>query len=128
MTCEASAKCVIFADCTDQAGMSYFGGPVEVGAGETGVVSSDMIAAAIGGGWDSGRGRCDMVSNGDLSVQHMVRSGHTLVNNSVVVNKAIKAVTIPDPASYDCALMDGPDAGDTIEQTDPRVCTPRPAQ
>lgn len=128
VTCEAPAPCVIFADCTDQAGMSYFGGPVQVGAGETGVVSSDQIAAAIGGGWDSGRGRCDMVSNGGLSIQHMVRSGHTLVNNSVVVNKAIKAVTIPDPSTYDCALMDGPDAGDTIDQTDPRVCTPRPSQ
>lgn len=128
VTCEAPAPCVIFADCTDQAGMSYFGGPVSVGAGETGVVSSDDIAAALGGGWDSGRGRCDMVSNGGLSIQHMVRAGHVLVNNSVVVNKAIKAVTIPDPASYDCALMDGDDAGDTIEATDPRVCTPRPSQ
>lgn len=129
VTCEASYPCVIFADCTGQDGMSYFGGPVSVGAGETGVVSSDDIAAAIGGGWDSGRGRCDMVANGKLSVQHMVRSGHTLVNNSVVVNRPVAAFpNIPDVATYDCALMDGPDDNDIIDQTDPRVCTPRPSQ
>ena len=128
VTCEASYPCAIFADCTDQAGEDYFGGPVTVGAGETGVVNSDMIAAALDGGWDVGRGRCNLVSNGSLSVQHMVRSHDILVNNSVVVNKAIKAVTIPDPASYDCVLMDGPDADETVGDLDPRVCTPRPSQ
>lgn len=129
VTCEASYPCVIFADCTDQGGMGYFGGPVQIGAGETEVVSSDTIAAALGGGWSSGRGRCEMVSNGRLSVQHMVRSGSALINNSLVVNRAVAAFpTIPDPATYDCALMDGDDENDTVDQSDPRVCTPRPSQ
>lgn len=107
VTCESGSDCVIFADCTDQAGMNYFGGPVQIGARETAVVSSDDIAAALGGGWDSGRGRCDMVANGSLSVQHMVRAGHTLINNSVVVNKPVAAFpTIPNDAAYDCTPVD----------------------
>lgn len=123
VTCESAAPCLIFADCTDQAGMSYFGGPVPLGPGQTGVVSSDDIAAALGGGWDSGRGRCELVSNRGLSVQHMVRSGHTLVNNSVVINKEIAATTY---SGYTCVLADTNDDM-TIDATDnhgARMCTP----
>lgn len=125
VTCESGSACVIFSDCTDQDGMGYFGGPVSIGAGETGVVSSDDIAAALGGGWDSGRGRCDMVSNGMLSVQHMVRSGDTLINNSVVVNKAVAAFpTIPGAATYDCTRMDTDEDG-SVTAADAQVCAPR---
>jgi len=128
VTCESGGPCVIFADCTDQSGMNYFGGPVSIGAGETGVVSSDEIAVALGGGWESGRGRCDLVSNGPLSVQHMVRSGHSLINNSVVVNKAVAPFpTIPGPATYTCVPADGNDDGTEITSADAdnQTCSPK---
>ena len=90
VTCEASAtgKCTVFGDCQDQAGVDHFSDvPVLISVGETAVWSSDDIAMVLGGGWDSGRGSCDIHSNGELSVQHMVRSGSTQINNSAVVGR-----------------------------------------
>lgn len=89
ITCEATANCQVFADCTDQDGMGYFGGPVMVEAGKTVIVNSDMIAETLEGGWASGRGRCDLHSTGELSFQHMLRSGTTLVNSSAVVGRGL---------------------------------------
>ena len=89
-TCRAaSGACSVFVDCTDEAGMGYFGGPVMIPAGATQVIDSDSLAEALGGGWESGRGRCDVWSTHQLDVQHMVRSGHTLVNNSAVVGRGL---------------------------------------
>ena len=90
VTCEASATgmCIVFGDCQDQAGMDYFSDvPVPISVGETAVWSSDDIAMVLGGGWDSGRGSCDIHSNGELSVQHMIRTGSTQINNSAVVGR-----------------------------------------
>lgn len=93
-TCNAPAgMCQVFASCRDQDGDTHFGGPVSIAAGATGVVDSDMIAAAVGGGWDSGRGSCDIYSTHDLAVQHMVRSGHSLINNSTVVGRDLNENT-----------------------------------
>ena len=91
VTCESSATgtCAIFADCTGQDGTSYFGAAPPIPVGETAVWDSDAISTVLGGGWDSGRGRCDIHSNGELSVQHMVRSGHALINNSTVVGRGL---------------------------------------
>ena len=89
-TCEATTgMCRVFADCTAQDGTAHFGGPVPIAAGTTGVIDSDAIAAALGGGWDSGRGRCDIWSTAPLAVQHMVRSGHVLINSSTVVGRGL---------------------------------------
>lgn len=92
VTCEASATgtCVVFGDCRDQGGDDYFSDvPVPIAVGETAVWSSDDIATVLGGGWDSGRGSCDIHSNGELSVQHMVRTGSALINNSTVVGRGL---------------------------------------
>ncbi|MCY4343660.1 MAG: hypothetical protein OXE83_08840 [Gammaproteobacteria bacterium] len=90
VTCEAvSGACQVFADCTDQAGESYFGGPVPVPAGATAVWTSDALAGVLEGGWDAGRGRCEIWSTHSLAVQHMVRSGHALINNSTVVGRGL---------------------------------------
>ena len=87
-TCNApSGMCLVFADCTDEDGEEYFGGPVPIAAGATEVVDNDDIAGALGGGWESGKGACDIYSTHDLSVQHMIRSGHTVINNSAVVGR-----------------------------------------
>ena len=95
VTCASAAPpatgCRIFMDCTGEDGASYFGdltGTGNVPTGATGVFTSGQIATALGGGWDSGGGRCDLQSNGSLQVQHMVRtSGNALHNNSVVLGR-----------------------------------------
>ena len=88
ITCGSTTTCRVFLDCNDQAGASYFGELDSIASGATAVVSSDEIATTLGGGWTMGRGRCDLLSDAganNLRVQHMVRSGHTLVNSSLVV-------------------------------------------
>ncbi len=78
--------CSVYMTCFDQAGQSHFGGIDPIPNNATVVVNSAAIATALGGGWSSGRGRCDLMSNGALEVQHMVRSGGGVqVNNSVVI-------------------------------------------
>ena len=89
VTCEHTMDCLVFGDCAGADGTEYFSAAPPIPAGETVAWSSDEIAAVLGGGWTEGRGRCDLHSTGQLSVQHMVRSGHTLVNNSTVVGRGL---------------------------------------
>ena len=78
--------CTVFWDCTDQEGASYFSNPTTVGLNQTVPFQSATIAEAFpGGGWERGRGSCDLWSDGDLEVQHMNRTGSIQVNNSVVI-------------------------------------------
>ncbi|MCY4342687.1 MAG: hypothetical protein OXE83_03840 [Gammaproteobacteria bacterium] len=65
----------------------FFGRLGDIALGNTSVFSSQHIGDALGGGWENGRGVCDLLSNGKLNVQHMVRAGNVLVNNSYVVGK-----------------------------------------
>ena len=82
--------------------MSYFGElDAMIGPGATEVVSSDTIAEVLGGGWSKGRGSCIMWSNRGLEIQHMVRAGHVLINNTAVVNKSIAPNT-----AYSCVGLD----------------------
>ena len=102
--------CVVFADCHDQAGDNYFEEAGMVAEGATAVVNSDMIAAALNGGWDSGRGACDLLSNGELEVQHMVRSGHVLINNSAVVGRSLsenRLASIDEALANICSSVTG---------------------
>ena len=89
VTCEHTKACQVFLDCRDMDGNDYFDAAPSIPAGDTKAWSSDAIAGVLGGGWASGRGRCDLHSNGELSVQHMVRAGHVLVNNSAVVGRSL---------------------------------------
>ncbi|MDE0214711.1 MAG: hypothetical protein OXN22_11575 [Deltaproteobacteria bacterium] len=115
-TCNApSGMCQVFADCTGQDGESYFGGPVPIPAGATGRVDSDDIALALGGGWDSGRGSCDIYSTHDLAVQHMVRTGTGLINNSAVVGRDLDE----DTSAIDAIKMVVDDICDSVGQGDP---------
>ena len=83
--------CSVFINCAGEDGARYFGeltanAPLRNGA--TGVYTSNNIASALGGGWSAGGGRCDLLSNGDLEVQHMIRtSGNALHNNSIVIGR-----------------------------------------
>ena len=83
--------CSVFINCAGEDGARYFGeltanAPLRNGA--TGVYTSGDIASALGGGWSAGGGRCDLLSNGDLEVQHMIRtSGNALHNNSIVIGR-----------------------------------------
>ena len=91
VTCEAGGSCSVFADCTDQSGTGYFGALLEdrIPAGATVAVDSAALAKVLDGGWETGRGRCDLYSNASLAVQHMVRSGGVLINNSTVVGRGL---------------------------------------
>ena len=81
--------CNVFLSCNGEDGADYFGdltGAEAIPSGGTGVYSSGQIASVLGGGWSQGAGRCDLLSNGTLEVQHMIRtSGLALHNNSVVI-------------------------------------------
>ena len=92
--CTSPSGCNVFLDCTDEAGMAYFGELSPIGGNATSVASSDAIAMALNGGWSTGKGSCSLVSNATLEVQHMVRTGRALANSSVVVNKPV----VPHPA------------------------------
>ena len=102
-TAPSAAGCTVFLDCHDQAGMNYFGEAGMIGTGSTTVWSSDDVAGVFDGGWTSGRGACDLLSDGTLEVQHMVRSHDTLVNNSAVVGRSLSEARL---ASIDKALAD----------------------
>ena len=83
----ATGVCAVFLDCNGQDGGAHFGQIQSIANNATEVFTSAEIATALGGGWDSGRGRCDLLTDGtSLQVQHMVRSGSIQVNNSVVVD------------------------------------------
>ena len=135
-TCEGSGDgCVVFADCTDQDGMNYFGGPVSIAAGATAKVDNDQLAAALGGGWDKGRGRCDIYSTAPLAVQHMIRTASGLINNSAVVGRGLDEQTDGEHAGSlaDICNSIGTDdvAGDdttTPADMDSTVCQPMVAQ
>ena len=81
----ATSMCNVYMTCYDNSGQVYFGGVNPIPDNQTMVFSSDDIAEALGGGWSDNRGRCDLMSDGSLEVQLMVRSGGTQVNNSVVI-------------------------------------------
>ena len=95
VTCTGAPDgCNVFLSCTDQDGNTAFdqidASPSSevIANNATEVFTSNEIAAALGGGWESGSGRCDLYSNGSLQVQHMIRtSGNALHNNSVVIGQ-----------------------------------------
>ncbi len=86
VACASTTDCSVFADCRDQFGERLFGELGVVAAGGLEVYDSDEIGEALGGGWDAGRGRCDLLSNGALEVQSMLKQGSTTSNNSVVIS------------------------------------------
>ena len=116
MGCTALTGCHVFLDCTDQSGMEYFGEYGNIAPNATSVASSDMIASALDGGWSKGRGSCTMISKGGLEVQHMVRSGHTLVNSSLVTNKLVAPV--PTTATISCGTATTPTGAATAPTLD----------
>ena len=101
--CPGAVPCTVFASCYDQDGENYFGEAPAIPAGETAAVDSDAIGLALNGGWDKGRAACDLMSNADLEVQHMVRTAHGLINNSVVVGRDLAGERFD---SIDKALSD----------------------
>ena len=80
--------CNLFLSCNGEDGTPYFGeltGAGVIPSGGTGVYSSGSIASALGGGWSEGGGRCDLLSNGTLEVQHMIRTSSLAEHNNTVV-------------------------------------------
>ena len=88
VACAGAADCSVFASCRDQSGESHFGELGVVAAGGLEVYDSNEIGEALDGGWEAGRGRCDLLSDGVLEVQNMLNQGSANVNNSLVTNGA----------------------------------------
>ena len=86
-TCESagSAACTVFLDCNGQDGEAYFG---ELGstiaAGATTVLQAEAIGEVLDIDAWAGRLSCDVLSGNDVSVQVLVRSGGSLINNTYV--------------------------------------------
>ena len=130
MATAPATACTVFADCSDQAGTPYFGELGSVNAGATDVFSSDAIGTALGGGWESGRGACDLMSDGMIEVQHMVRSHGILINNSVVVGRSVNddALTaLQSTATNICNSVGEADADSVADGDQPSICQPKPA-
>ena len=85
--CEArgDAACTVFLDCAEQDGTTRFG---ELGstiaANATEHLTESEIAAVLGIDDWTGRLSCDVLSSNAVSVQVLVRSGESLVNNTYV--------------------------------------------
>ena len=88
VACAGATDCSVFASCRDQSGGSHFGELGVVAAGGLEVYDSNEIGEALDGGWETGRGRCDLLSDGVLEVQNMLNQGSANVNNSLVTNGA----------------------------------------
>ena len=88
VACAGATDCSVFASCRDQSGGSHFGELGAVAAGGLEVYDSNEIGEALDGGWETGRGRCDLLSDGVLEVQNMLNQGSANVNNSLVTNGA----------------------------------------
>ena len=101
--CANATDCTVFLDCHDQAGTNYFDEAGTIDAGGTTAWTSDQVATVLSGGWSTGRGACDLLSDGTLEVQHMVRSHDILINNSAVVGRSLSEMRLD---SIDKALAD----------------------
>ena len=88
VACPGATDCSVFAACKDQSGASHFGELGVVAAGGLEVYDSGEIGEALNGGWETGRGHCDLLSDGALEVQNMLNQGSANVNNSLVTNGA----------------------------------------
>ena len=80
------SKCTVFLDCNEQDGTPRFGELDEViDAGATRHMTSEAIAGLFEGLDDwTGRLSCDILSASDVSVQVLVRSEGSLINNTYV--------------------------------------------
>ena len=85
--CDASssAKCTVFLQCNGQDGMDYFGElSSTIAGGATTVLQAEGIGEAINADTWAGRLSCDVLSDADVSVQVLVRSDGSLINNTYV--------------------------------------------
>ena len=96
LTCGASgdSTCTVFLDCNEQDGVARFG---ELGdpivAGATAHMTEAAIAEVLDVDDWMGRLSCDVLSSEDVSVQVLVRSEGSLINNTYVDGG------LPEPAS-----------------------------
>ena len=79
------STCTVFLDCNEQDGMPRFGELGEtIAAGATEHLNEAAIGEVLGIDTWEGRLSCDVLSASDVSVQVLVRSGDSLVNNTFV--------------------------------------------
>lgn len=87
LKCEATGDdmCTVFLECNEQDGMSHFGELGDtIAAGATEHMTGGDIADVLGIDDWMGRLSCDVLSADAVSVQVLVRSGDSLINNTYV--------------------------------------------
>lgn len=87
LKCEATGDdmCTVFLECNEQDGMSHFGELTDtIAAGATEHMTGGDIADVLGIDDWTGRLSCDVLSSDQVSVQVLVRSGGSLINNTYV--------------------------------------------
>lgn len=91
LRCESSGNCAVFLDCYDQNGRSIGGFPeLTVTARATmrlntkSTVAGSSLTDALGVDTWEGRLSCEVLSNANVGVQVLTRSGGTLVNNTYI--------------------------------------------
>ena len=86
--CQGEAACSVFLDCMDQNGVRVGNGNLAEatipGNALMHYSSKTTLPTLLGTGSWNGRISCNVMSNRDISVQVLVRSGDTLVNNTYV--------------------------------------------
>lgn len=89
--CEVATQCMVYLECDDQDGMSYFA-EVEtpVPGRSTLELTAEDLSSELGlmeGDWESGRMSCSIYSTREISVQQLTRSSTgVLVNNTYVAD------------------------------------------
>ena len=87
LTCgaEGDSTCTVFLDCNEQNGMARFGELGDtIAAGATAHMTEAAIAEVLGIDDWMGRLSCDVLSSENVSVQVLVRSEGSLINNTYV--------------------------------------------
>lgn len=100
ISCESAAECAVFLDCRNQNGMGVGDFPeITVMPMATrvfntkSVTGNTSLAAMLGVETWTGRLSCEILTNADIGVQILTRSGGTLVNNTYISGAGAPAAT-----------------------------------
>ncbi len=88
--CEVATHCMLYLECDDQDGMSYFAAMADPVQGRsTMVLTAEDLSSELGlmeGDWETGRMSCSIYSTRTISVQQLTRSSSGVLVNNTYVN------------------------------------------
>ena len=88
--CEVATHCMLYLECDDQDGMSYFAAMADPVPGRSTLeMTAEDLSSELGlmeGDWESGRMSCSIYSTRTISVQQLTRSSSGVLVNNTYVN------------------------------------------